>query len=175
MGGSQKRAAAVLDPAERFEVIDFLNREAELLDENAFREWLDLLTESIDYRIPIRVTRERNAETEFSDESYHLNEDRGSIETRIRRFETEYAWSENPPSRTRRNISNIRVTPEDGSYEVRSNLLMYRGFGDTTDEDVISGERHDRLVREADQLKLDSRTVFLDHTILGTDNLAVFL
>ena len=40
-----------------FEVLDFLNTEAELLDDNKIREWFALLDPEIDYKVPIRVTR----------------------------------------------------------------------------------------------------------------------
>src|SRR4249919_1058691 len=41
------------------DVLHFLNVEAELLDDNRFDEWLELLTEDVTYRMPVTVTRER--------------------------------------------------------------------------------------------------------------------
>ena len=35
---------------------EFLVREAELLDQRRYREWLELLTDDIVYRMPVRVT-----------------------------------------------------------------------------------------------------------------------
>jgi 3-phenylpropionate/cinnamic acid dioxygenase small subunit len=160
-----------------FEVVDFLNREAELLDDNKIREWFGLLDQEIDYKVPIRVTRERAAGPGFSFEGWHMYEDYGSLEARVLRLETEYAWAEDPPSRTRRLVSNIRVDPGEAGHEikVKSNFLIYRGRYDSPSFNLIAGERHDVLRRTNAELKLLKRLVLLDHATLATHNLALFL
>jgi 3-phenylpropionate/cinnamic acid dioxygenase small subunit len=159
------------------ECVAFLNLEAELLDDNRIRDWFALIAEDIDYRVPIRVTRERFAGPGFSSEGYHMLEDHGSLETRVLRLETEYAWAEDPPSRTRRMVSNIRVTPGEPSDELnaKSNLMVYRGRYDASAHQLIVGERQDILRRTDDGLKLRKRLVLLDQSTLGTHNLAIFL
>jgi 3-phenylpropionate/cinnamic acid dioxygenase small subunit len=160
-----------------FEVLDFLNTEAELLDDNKIREWFALLDPEIDYKVPIRVTRERAAGAGFSFEGWHMYEDYGSLEARVARLETEYAWAEDPPSRTRRLVSNIRLEPAgaDNEINVKSNFLIYRGRYDSPSFNLIAGERHDSLRRVNRELKLLKRLVLLDHATLGTHNLAIFL
>jgi 3-phenylpropionate/cinnamic acid dioxygenase small subunit len=161
----------------QYECTEFLNTEAELLDDQRLHEWLDLLTEDISYRVPRRVTRERGAErSEFSDEGFLYREDAGTLKTRVKRYDREYAWAENPPSRTRRLVSNIRVQQsEDGEYFVKSNVHLYRNQGDTTQYDLIAYEREDILRRVDGELKLAERVVYLDQTILATRNLSFFL
>lgn len=161
----------------RLECEEFLYKEAELLDDQKLHEWLDLLTEDIDYKVPRRVTRERDADqSEFSDESYLYREDMGTLTTRVNRYDREYAWAENPPSRTRRFVSNVRIHEESSDgFHAKSNLLLYRNQGDTTEKDLIVGEREDVLRRVDDDLKLAQRTVHLDQTILATRNLSFFL
>ena len=56
---------SLLDDRTNREVADFLMREAELLDERHFGEWLDLLTDDIHYNMPVRVTRGSEAASEF--------------------------------------------------------------------------------------------------------------
>lgn len=155
----------------------FLYREAELLDDDRLHDWLDLLTADVDYRVPRRVTRERGAdESEFSDDGYLYKEDMGTLETRVKRYDREYAWAENPPSRIRRFVSNVRVERvSEGELNVKSNLLLYRNQGDTTDYDLIACEREDTVRRTDDGLKIAERIVYLDSTILGTRNLSFFL
>ena len=103
-----------------------------------------------------------------------MDEDRGMLQTRVDRLDTEYAWAEDPPSRTRRLVTNIRVAADGDRIAARSNLLVYRGrHGDTVDQ-LIAAERHDTLIR-ADDLRLTERIVYLDHTALRTPNLAIFL
>jgi len=159
------------------ECLRFLIHEAELLDNRQLHDWFALLTADIDYRVPIRVTRERLArESPFSEEAFHMVEDWGSLKTRVERFDTESAWSEDPPSRTRRFVSNVRVEAngEHDELHVTSNLLMYRARGDTPAQ-LICGERHDVLRKVDGAWKIAKRLVLLDHTSLPTQNLAVFL
>ena len=156
----------------------FLTREAELLDERDLRGWLDLVTDDVSYEMPVRHTRDRGAglDAEFSADSFHMVEDRSTLEARVERFETEFAWSVDPPLRTRRFVTNVRVDEPDGEeLPVRSNLLFYRSQGDTPDSDLLAAERRDRLRETDDGLRLAAREVRLDHTILPTKNIAFFL
>lgn len=161
----------------RLECEEFLIKEAELLDDQKLHEWFELVTDDIDYRVPRRVTRERGAsQSEFSDEAFLYYEDAGTLKTRVKRYDSDYAWAENPPSRTRRFISNVRVHDQSGDeITVKSNLLLYRSQGDTTDHDLIVGERRDVLRRVDGSLKLAERVVYLDQTVLATRNLSFFL
>lgn len=158
------------------EIRRFLHDEAALIDDGRLRDWLDLLTDDVSYRIPTRVTKDRGAETEFDTDSFHLNDDRYRLEKRIQRLETEYAWAEDPPSRTRHIISNIRVDEGDGDgHQVRSNFLLYRNRGDSSDHDLLAGERHDVIRRVDGQLKLAERVVELDQGTLSTHNISFFI
>jgi 3-phenylpropionate/cinnamic acid dioxygenase small subunit len=161
----------------RLECEEFLYEEAERLDDGRLHEWLELLTDDVTYAIPRRVTRERGAEkSEFSDDSYLYREDRGTLETRVKRYDREYAWAENPPSRTRHFVTNVRVADVDGDeMEVRSNLMLYRNQRDDKERDLVSCERRDTLRRTDDGLKLAHRTVFLDQTVFPSRNLSFFL
>ncbi len=157
--------------------VDFLLDEAATLDENRFDDWLEMLHPEIDYRVPIRVTRERSAGAGFSSEGYHFLENRESLQTRVDRLATDYAWAEDPPSRTRRFLTNFRVHALDGTDDlrVRSNMLLYRERLDDTHQQLLVGEREDDL-RELDgALRLVRRLVLLDHTVLMTPNLGIFL
>jgi len=158
------------------EVEAFLFKEAELLDELRYREWLELLTPDVQYLAPVRITREREKGPGLVEGMAHFDEDYTSLEMRILRLETEFAWAEDPPSRTRRHVSNIRVgEPKEDEIPVRSNLLLFRSRGDSPQYDLISCERHDILRRVNGGLKLAKRVIVLDHSSLPTHNLAVFL
>ncbi|MEV6119308.1 3-phenylpropionate/cinnamic acid dioxygenase subunit beta [Streptomyces sp. NPDC052077] len=156
---------------------DFLHREAELLDDNLVDQWLETLSEDLEYSVPLRTTRERPKGPGFSSTAFHMKETYSSMRGRVQRLSSEYAWAEDPPSRTRRFVSNIRVTPGEREDElaVKSNLLLYRGRHDAVEHQLLVGERHDVLRICRDDLKLARRTVLLDQTTLATHNLAVFL
>lgn len=160
-----------------FEALEFLYHEAELLDNNLLREWLETcLFDEINYTAPVRINRENQAGTGFSDKSFHYDDNRASIHMAVSRMETEYAWAENPFSRTRRFISNVRVKQNDQDrLEVNSYLLVMRNRWNNTEFQIISAERKDILIRSGDDWKLTERLILFDQTSLGTDNLSIFL
>lgn len=161
----------------REEVQEFLFHEAELLDEGRFEEWLGLMTDDVRYQMPVRMTRERGQGADLSPDMQFFWEDRATLGLRVQRLKTEFAWAEDPPSRTRHFVTNVRVRPGEApdEIEVRSCLLLYRNRGDTAQGDLISGERRDRLRRVAGGWKLAGRSFVVDQAVLGTRNLAIFV
>jgi len=158
------------------EVVAFLVDEAELLDEGRFGDWLELWTDDCRYRMPIRVTRERGQSGDIAYDMQHFYDDRDSLQKRVDRLKTEFAWAEDPPSRTRHFVSNVRVRPGEREEEIRvkSYLLVYRSRGDSPDADLIAGERRDVLRRVGGRLRLSERVFIIDQATLGTKNLAIF-
>lgn len=161
----------------RLECEQFLIKEAALLDDQQLHAWLELLTDDIEYRMPRRVTRERGADqSETSEEGFLYREDRGTLETRVERYDREYAWAENPPTRTRRIVGNVRAEPTgESELAVQSNVILYRNFDDERDHDLLAYERDDTLRRTDDGLRLADRTILLDQSVLGTKSLSIFL
>ena len=159
------------------DVASWLDWEAELLDARCFRDWLDLLTADIRYRMPTSVTVERRSGPGSLGVMAHLDEDRYSLEKRVERLEGDHAWTEDPPSRTRRFVTNVRVTPRasDGDVSARSYLLLYRSRGDDRPADLVSVERTDVLRPRGGGWQLASRDMVVDDAVLRTQNLALFL
>ncbi len=175
-GDDQTRQA---DSPERMydQVVEFLYHEAELLDDGRFADWLTLMTDDVIYWMPVRLNREKSDKPTYSDTMGYFSEDRETLRLRVERLKTDFAWAEDPPSRTRRFVSNVRVSAaeREGEVAVRSYLLVYRNRGDVADADLISAERHDLLVRASDGWRLKKRTIMVDQATLGTKNLAIFL
>lgn len=163
--------------AEHVEACDFLLYEAELLDDRRERAWLEtLVSKDISYRVPIRETVERARGFGFLEHTFHLNENYGSLGTKVGRNETNYAWAEDPPSRLRHFVTNVRVRNTDDAdvLAVRSNVLIYRTRQEQTTPQILSGERCDLLRREGGRLMLLERVVYLDLTVIATHNLSIF-
>jgi ethylbenzene dioxygenase beta subunit len=158
------------------EVLDWLYLEAELLDSYRERAWLEgMVSRDIVYQVPLRQTVERSRGFGFSETTFHLDERYGSLESRVARNETQFAWAEDPPSRIRHFVTNARVRElSDGTVDVRTNLLVYRTRQDQTNPQLLGGERHDELAREDGRLMLRRRQVLLDLTVIGTHNLSIF-
>jgi ethylbenzene dioxygenase subunit beta len=159
------------------EASDFLLLEAEMLDDLREREWLEtMVSHDVVYQLPLRETVERARGRGFVPGTYHLNENYGSLSSKVARNETPYAWAEDPPSRLRHFITNVRVRTTDDAdvLAVRSNALIYRTRQEQTNAQILSGERHDLLRREEGRLMLLERVVYLDLTVIGTHNLSLF-
>ncbi|WP_435182604.1 aromatic-ring-hydroxylating dioxygenase subunit beta [Halobellus sp. EA9] len=161
------------------EVEQFLFYEAELLDNRELHEWFDHVADDVSYRMPRRLMRENTASV-FSEKGYYFNEDYGSLKARVERFDSEYAWAERPPTRTRRYVTNVRVTRDDEDLAddelfVESNLLVYISRGDSDEHTFYSARREDVLRRRGDDFEIADREIRLDQTVLSTDNVSIFL
>ena len=172
------------------EVEQFLYREARLLDNRSFLEWLELFSDDLRYWMPTRSNRypvnskaisildaSRYEEEEVSgeDELAFMEETKHTLEMRVARLDTGMAWAEDPPSRTRHIITNIEVEPADSSDQLRvySNFMMYRNRGER-DEDFYVGSREDVLRREAGHLRISYRKIVLDQNVLLAKNVSNF-
>lgn len=161
------------------EIVDFLIDEAEMLDNLQFRDWAEILAKDLEYNAPLRLTRPTRLQQDTVVRTVqHIHDDYGSIMLRIMRVaDTVSAWGEDPPSRTRRFISNVRVfkTDKANEYKVQSYELVTRSRFDFDDFDLIPCERHDILRRDGERLLLARREIMLDQAVIGTPNLGIFL
>src|SRR4051812_1093271 len=88
----------------RLAVEAFLYREARLIDEGHFDEWLTLFTEDAHYWCPSNrddVDPEREVSI--------IYDDRVRLSDRVWRLQSGKAFAQQPPSRTCRLISNVEV------------------------------------------------------------------
>src|SRR3954465_14467592 len=135
---------AIEDAAERDRCRLLLEREARLLDQLAFDEWLNLYAPECVHWVPATPAGgdpRREVAISF--------DDRRRMEDRIFRLRTGYAWSQAPKSRTVRMISNVETFATDQSTArmVRSNFLISEFRVDGTR--FLSGWCGHRLVRTA--------------------------
>lgn len=157
------------------EIVEFLYREAELLDDNQFAEWLNILTEDIHYVMPVRTTQFRAKGDGFQDVAF-FEENYVSLRTRVKRLETEFAWAETPPSRTRHFITNVLAEPAEkaGEFLVRSSFMVARTRSEQGYQ-LFTGRRQDVLRRSDNgDLKVAERRILIDQTVLSGSNLSIF-
>ncbi|MDL4773152.1 MULTISPECIES: 3-phenylpropionate/cinnamic acid dioxygenase subunit beta [Thermomonosporaceae] len=163
------------DP-DHLDVHQFLVEEAALLDRQDHAGWLDLLTDDIRYLMPVRVATARGAGFDTLPDMGHFDEDLYSLRKRVDRFATDHAWTEDPPSRTRHFVTNVRTfRAAGGELRAESSLLLFRSRGDNREADLLSAGREDVLRRVDGALRLARRRVLVDETVLRTQNLAIFL
>lgn len=151
--------------------------EAWLLDAQAYAEWLELLTDDIHYLMPVRVTTALGAGYDTSPGMAHFDENKYSLSRRVARFLTEHAWTEDPPSRLRHHLSNVRTfaTVLEDHLVVESATLLFRSRGDVREGSFVSAGREDLLRRTPDGWKLARRTILVDDSVMRMQNLAIFL
>jgi 3-phenylpropionate/cinnamic acid dioxygenase small subunit len=168
---------ADVDLDTRLSIAEFLYREALALDERRFRDWLDFFAEDARYEMPLRVTREKSAEWELSPHARIFDDTKQTLEIRVRRLETDFAWAEQPPSRTRHHVTNVLVDALDvpDEFLVRSNGLVYRSRGDLAEWDLFSVQRRDRVRRDGDGWLIVHRWMALDQSTVNAHNLSIFL
>jgi 3-phenylpropionate/cinnamic acid dioxygenase small subunit len=172
------------------EVEQFLYREARMLDDRRFKEWLGLFTDDIHYWMVGRSNRyprhskaisifdqERYVEDDIGgdDELAILDEDKATLAGRVARLDTGMAWAEDPPSRTRHMIANIEVADGDneGEIKVYSNFIVYRSRA-AREEDFYVGARQDVLRRVGGEWKIARRRLVLDQNVLSAKNVSIF-
>ncbi|MEM0173415.1 MAG: aromatic-ring-hydroxylating dioxygenase subunit beta [Sulfolobaceae archaeon] len=154
-------------------ILSFLYNEAMLLDEKRYKDWLGLLTENFEYRIFLVDFVPYT--TEGPKLITILDEDRKSIERRINRLYTEYAWAEDPQSHTLRVVSNVIVEGKvENTYNVRSYLILHRDRGDLRNE-VFYARRNDKIVKIDGKFKLSKRDVIIMESILRERNISIIL
>ena len=157
--------------------VDFLYREAEILDERRHEEWLALLTDDVRYVVPVRVTSAHSLADSALEDMAHFDEDKYSLSRRVARFDTGHAWAEDPPSRLRHHLSNVRTfaTENENELVVESAVLLFRSRGDVLEPSLLSVGRVDLLRLEDGVWRLARRHIAADESVLRMQNLAVFL
>jgi dibenzofuran dioxygenase beta subunit len=151
----------------RRDVEDFLYREAKMLDEQRYDEWLALFTEDVRYWMPITETREvRQPRDHVPGEWALMEEDSRFLAKRMERLAGGLAHAEQPRSRTRRFISNVLVTPgPDDDLVAECNFIVFQSRR-ANSEQFFVGSRRDRIVTSGESWKIAERTVLLDHRVL---------
>ena len=142
-----------------------------------YQQWLETLTDDIHYVMPVRVTTALGAGFDTSPGMAHFDENKYSLSRRVARFLTEHAWTEDPPSRLRHHITNVRTFAADDDHHliVESAELLFRSRGDVNEAALVSCGREDLLREAGGEWRLARRIIFLDESVLRMQNLAVFL
>lgn len=161
------------------EVEKFYYREARLIDDKQFDDWLDMWAEDARVWAPVRYNRtrrEQHLEESKEGEVGYFDDDKAFLRVRVSRLASGMAWAEDPPSRTRHLITNVEVEADEtgtGDYTARSHFLVHRSRLEH-EVDLFSGARHDILRRVDGGLQIARRKIVLDANVLLAKNLSIF-
>lgn len=152
----QRDDRAIEEPAEREKFRMLLEREARLLDQLRYEDWLGLYCAECVYWVPATPNAgdpRREVAVMF--------DDRRRLEDRVFRLRTGFAWSQAPASRTVRLIANVEVfaTDSETARMVRSNFLISEFWGDETR--LLSGWTGHRCVRDGTRWLIQAKQVNL--------------
>jgi len=154
---------------DRHEIENFLFREARLIDDEKFEEWLDLFTEDALYWAPCnRYDIDPNTEVSL------IYDTKSRMGDRVWRLRSGLAYSQEPASRLRHMLSNVEIVEEAGdTVTVSSNFAIFevrKGVQNT-----FAGRLEHRLRREGDGWKIAFKKVELLNNDDPIDNLTFLL
>lgn len=163
----------------QYRVEQFYYNEAELLDEHRYNDWVALFTDDTHYFMPLRRTvlrRDRASEFTKPGESAFFDDDKKTLLARVAKLNSGTAWAEDPPSRTRHFVTNVRVVDEStpGELVVKTNFILFRSRL-KSEEDKWVGHRQDTLRMVDGGFRIASRTIRLEETILLSRNISNFM
>ncbi len=151
------------DAVSRAEIEDLLYREAELLDAWKLDDWLALMTEDASYYVP--PNDKPDADHRFT--LFTIADDIVRLRERIIRLKDPNCHAEYPPSRTRRLITNVRVTGVEGdTISASANFSIHRFRRGGAHQEFVGRYRY-KLRRVSGMLKIAERRAILDAEELG--------
>jgi 3-phenylpropionate/cinnamic acid dioxygenase small subunit len=151
------------------EVSQFLYREAALIDERRYPEWLELFTDDAVYWVP-------QADGEDPDRLVSISyDDRQRLGERVLRLEGGFAHAQDPPSRTCHLVGNVAIAGEEGDeLDVTSNLVVAEFR--RSKQSLYAGRVEYRLTRgDGDALKIRRKVVRLINSDAALGNLSFLL
>jgi len=149
----------------RSEAEDLLYREARLLDDLRHQEWLAMLDENATYWIPCNGDG-----TDPNREISLVFDDKHRLTDRIGRLQSGLAHAQNPPSKTKRLVSNVQIeNATENTATILSGFILYelrRGK-----ERVFAGRYEHRLHLVDGTWKIASKKIVLMNNDEVIDNL----
>jgi 3-phenylpropionate/cinnamic acid dioxygenase small subunit len=156
-------------PVERQKVEFFLYREARLMDQHAYDEWLALWTDDALYWVPCNeddIDPERHVSIVY--------ENRARLEDRIARLKSGAAYAQDPKSRLSRVVSNVEIENEsDQEVLVHSTFnvtALRRGRSDT-----FAGRTIHKLRPKGGTFKIAYKKVLLINNDIVIHNLTFLI
>lgn len=142
----------------RLRVEELLFREADLLDSWRLEEWLDLYTLDAHYYVPPTDVDGDSANPDT--DLFYIVDDRPRMQERVIRLAKKGAHSEQPRSKVRRIIGNVRAWREGDRINARSSFFVSRAKD--LSADVYVGHYLHELVENDGALLIAKKTCVLD-------------
>jgi 3-phenylpropionate/cinnamic acid dioxygenase small subunit len=166
------------------DIEDFYYREADLLDERRFRDWLDILADDISYFMPIRRNvkfgqHQARENTRMGEGISWFDEDKWTLTKRVDQILTGVHYAEEPLSRICHMVSNVQIKAvrpdleKPGEIDVTSRFLIYQNRVEYETYTFV-GKRNDTIRATEAGWKVAKREIILEQSILLAKNLTMF-
>jgi 3-phenylpropionate/cinnamic acid dioxygenase small subunit len=156
-------------PVDRHQIENFLYREARLMDEHAYDEWLSLWAEDALYWVPCN--------DDDIDPQRHVSiiyDNRPRLEDRIERLKSGAAYAQEPKSRLRRVVANVEIEEGDNGE-----VTVYSNFNLTelrrSRQDTFAGRTIHKLRPQGASFKIAYKKVLLVNNDEVIDNLTFLI
>ena len=143
----------------RAQVEDFLYAEADLLDSWRLDEWIALFDQEHGrYDMP---TTDCPPGATPDTALYLIADDMPKLRSRVEQLLSGLTWAENPKSRTRHMVNNVRIVGAEGdALLVQANFVVFRMRFENIDPYI--GTYHYKLIPNHGSFKILERLVVLD-------------
>ena len=155
----------------RDELVDFVYREARLLDEKRFDEWFALFTEDGYYWVPLTP-----GQPDGIDHASLAYEDSLLLQLRIERLKSPRAFSQQPPSRPHHVLQRPELDahdPSEGTWTMRTPMIYVEARGD--EQLVLAATVFHTLVLVDGRLRIRLKRVNLLNSDAALPSIQLFL
>ena len=137
------------------EIQQFLYREARIMDEHRYQDWLDLWTSDAHYWIPCN-----DEDGDINDKIALVNERRAGVEDRVKRLCGTGHYAQEPKSRMSRVVSNIEILEDSDDRVVVASVFSLTAIrrGKT---DIVAGRTTHWLTRSGDDYRISAKKILL--------------
>lgn len=159
--------ALAVDPVTT-EVAAFVHREARLIDEQRYEEWLSLWAPTCSYFAPANDFEKSPLKVAL------IRDDRDRLEERIHRLTHAGAHAQEPRSRTTHYLTNLEIKKVDEVIEVECASMIIEVRGEF--QEIYGGRTRYALSRAEDgRMSIKEKTVLLTRNQQALGNLQFLL
>lgn len=158
----------MVDAQLQAEVADFLYREARLLDQQRWTEWLELYAEDAVFSAPAPLMRGGYTSNPELELNYIYIVGRGGLEARIVRIETNSSIASTPPPRTCHMVAGVTVERADAREIEAVASWQVVSFSEQRGQQLRSGSYEYRLRRAGSSFAIARKKILLlEHVVDG--------
>lgn len=150
------------------EVEQFIYREAAMVDQSRWQEWLEMYTEDMTYWAPSWVNENELTSDPETEVSIVYMNNRKELEHRIWRFTSGESPASYPLPRTNHLVSNVAITEVDGDQVTASSNWMSQTYRDK-EQRLFGGYYQHILTRQDDgAFKISHKKVVLLNDVVDS-------